>query len=241
MLLSGLDGCKRNCWVVARSDDDVRAIRFGIEANLSRIFDEAQSGRAVVVLDVPIGLSNGVRDCDVIARRLLKPRRHNSVFRAPCRDAVASGLDYRRALEINRQRSGVGISKQAYCIGDRIRSVDELMTPALQEHVREGHPEMTLTVLDADQPQEHHKRTSQGIADRLDVLLRSAVPAFDPRQERLRLGGRNWRSTISSTRRPCSPRPDELRTGWGARFPILPERTNGDFRWRSGPSKPLNS
>lgn len=47
---------------------------------------------------------------------------------------------------------------------------------------------VTLAVLDGDQPQEHHKRRAQGIADRLDVLRRAAVPPFDPRQERLRLG-----------------------------------------------------
>jgi hypothetical protein len=71
--LLALDGCKHNAWVVAESDRDLSNIDFRIETHLSAMFGDGQSGRAIIVLDVPIGFGYEKRASDIVARKLLKP------------------------------------------------------------------------------------------------------------------------------------------------------------------------
>ena len=60
---------------------------------------------------------------------------------------------------------------ECYNILAKIRQVDELMTPALQERVREGHPEVVFAELRGQQyglalP----KRSLEGERERLELL-----------------------------------------------------------------------
>src|SRR5918993_2323593 len=66
----------------------------------------------LVAIDMPIGLSDdGVRACDVAARRLLG-RAGSSVFPAPLRP-VLEAADYVDACRLSVEASGKALSKQA--------------------------------------------------------------------------------------------------------------------------------
>ena len=100
-------------------------------------------------IDIPIGLADREpRSCDVAARRLLGPRR-SSIFPAPVR-AVLEAASYAEACMLSRRASGRGISKQLYNILEKIRTVDALQSPRLQEQLFEMGPELSFA--DADRP-----------------------------------------------------------------------------------------
>jgi predicted RNase H-like nuclease len=67
------------------------------------------------------------------------------------------------------RREGGGLSAQAWNIVPKIREADALLTPDLQERVREGHPEVAFARLGGG-PMAHRKKTAQGRTDRLGVL-----------------------------------------------------------------------
>ena len=187
VVLYGLDGCKNNAWVVAESDAEFESVTFRIETDLNAVFLAGLSGHAVVVLDVPIGLSNTTRACDAAARALLR-HRHVCVFTPPCREALAA-RSYEEAVTTNRlHRDGAAISLQAFHIRERIKAVDDLITPGHQERVKEGHPEVVFAVLNGALPLKHGKDTVEGIAERMALLTAAGVPSFDPAAERVHLG-----------------------------------------------------
>jgi predicted RNase H-like nuclease len=78
------------------------------------------------------------------------------------------------------------LSKQAFAILPKIREVDSVMTPELQQRVREMHPEVAFCVLNGG-PLVHRKKTQQGQQERLEILARYGV-VLDPYRERGRLG-----------------------------------------------------
>jgi len=141
----------------------------------------------VVVLDVPIGLSHAARACDVAARKLLR-HRHVCVFTPPCREALAAS-SYEEAIAANRRYcAGLAITIQAFNIPERIRAVDDLITPGNHEYIREAHPEVVFATLNRALPSTHGKDTPEGIAERMALLAAAGVPSFDPVAERKRLG-----------------------------------------------------
>jgi predicted RNase H-like nuclease len=187
VLLYGLDGCQHNAWVLAESDAEFRAIRFRVETDLSILFRAAASGDAVVVLDVPIGLSHQPRRCDEAARELLR-HRHVCVFTPPCREALAAP-SYEEAIAANRLHcNGAAISRQAFNIRERIKAVDNLIAPDQQERIKEGHPEVVFAALNGGLPLKHGKDAAEGISERMTLLAMAGVPHFDPAEERARLG-----------------------------------------------------
>lgn len=95
---------------------------------LGPILREARQGEAIVVIDMPIGLPDReARACDSAARQVVGPARASSVFPVPCRAAVYAGQN--RASAVKARKTGRKLSKQSLAILDRIREVDELMTP----------------------------------------------------------------------------------------------------------------
>lgn len=187
MRLLGLDGCKRNAWVIAESDSDFGHVHFRVETDVTALFDDSANGRAVVILDVPIGLIHGTRACDEAARVMLR-HRHVCVFTPPCREALAAA-SYEEAVAANRLHcDGTAISLQAFNIRERIKAVDDLMTPAHQERIREGHPEVVFAALNGGRPLKNTKDTEEGIGERMVLLRKAGVPSFDPSAERARLG-----------------------------------------------------
>ncbi len=178
----GVDGCRAG-WVIAEAEADVREPDFRVVPDLSEVFADI---RAVVVIDIPIGLPEASpRQCDLEARRLVG-KRGSSVFPAPMRAALDGWEDYLRACDLNQAACGKMLWKQTFAILRKIRDVDHLMSPELQARVREGHPEVTFRVL-AGAPLDFNKSSREGKADRLRILANLGV-RFDPTAERDTIG-----------------------------------------------------
>ncbi len=176
-VVGGLDGCRAG-WVlatmpargaVARGDGpDVRVVPC-----LDEVVAALESGRlAAAAIDIPIGLpADGSRECDLEARRLLGPRR-SSVFPAPVRAALGAGT-YAEACGVSRAISGKGLSRQLYNILGKIREVDALQSPSLQERLFEACPELSFALMSRGVPMRHNKRTFEGRVERV-VALRAS-------------------------------------------------------------------
>jgi predicted RNase H-like nuclease len=182
----GVDGC-RGGWVVAVVDAPGAETRFALVESLDDVLHVARIGRATIVIDVPIGLPDaGPRLCDVEARSLIGRPLASSVFPAPCRVALRGRHDYDRASRLNERASGRRLSKQSFNLLSRIAHVDGMLAPALQRHVREGHPEVIFRLL-AGRALAHGKKTPEGQRERL-ALLQAAGLRLDPHAARHRLG-----------------------------------------------------
>jgi predicted RNase H-like nuclease len=124
----------------------------------------------VVAIDMPIGLSDdGVRRCDVEARRLLG-RAGSSVFPAPLRAVLTAG-DYRTACDVSRAASGKALSVQAWNLVPAIRTLDDALGEPARAHVHEVHPELAFRAL--DERVRDPKGSARGMAQRLAALRRA--------------------------------------------------------------------
>ena len=148
MRLFGIDGCRAG-WIVAEADLDLTVCAFHLVRDLSAWMSTLDPHRALIAIDVPIGLANAApRDCDQQARQRLGVPRHSSVFSAPCRGTLEAS-DYAGACLANRALRGKALSRQLWGIMPKIQSVDRLLAelPALADHVWEAHPEVTFADL----------------------------------------------------------------------------------------------
>jgi predicted RNase H-like nuclease len=205
MRLIGVDGCRAG-WVVAASDLSLSEPEFGIVPSFQALLDALSGVRALIAIDMPIGLPSGLplddgtRRADSAARAFLGGRRRASVFSAPCRRTLQAA-SYRDAceLEVQARGRGKGLSKEAYFIIPKIREIDAAILPAHQARldetarvwVREAHPEVVFAALaGAGAPGHglHHSKRActacrgavcPGESDRL-ALLRSFLPDLDP-------------------------------------------------------------
>lgn len=178
----GLDGCKAG-WAAVMVDLN------GIEAPRRAVFEQFRDaydwGAQVIAVDMPIGFEAAPSDppgraCERLARQRLGPRR-SSIFPSPLRIAL-SASDYEHANQLNRAAGGPGLSKQAYHLFEKIREIDEVMTPDLSRGVVfETHPELTFTELSGE-PAVHRKKTREGREERLALLVAQGLPEalFEP-------------------------------------------------------------
>jgi predicted RNase H-like nuclease len=163
--VAGVDGCRAGWIVVFVQADASRSRKPDTQlcANFADVL-ELTPAPEVMAVDIPIGLLEapqpGGRTCDHQARCLLK-RRASSVFSPPSRQV----LD---ATQYEQVRTG-GVSRQAFNIMPKIRQVDRLMTPGLQDIVYEAHPELAFMAL-AGRPMLHNKKASAGRSERLQAL-----------------------------------------------------------------------
>lgn len=175
-LVAGADGFKRG-WFVVLHDIASGEIENYCVPSFTELLEAAVDAKFVAI-DVPIGLLDkavkGGRAADKAARQLLGPVRAASVFTPPIR-AVLSHSNYEtaKAASINSSSDRISLSRQAFGICDKIREVDELMTPQLQERVKEVHPELSFLELNKGQPLTHGKKSHVGFLERL-ALLQSA-------------------------------------------------------------------
>jgi predicted RNase H-like nuclease len=134
----------------------------------------------MIAIDVPIGLPDragpGGRIADVEARTVLGGRQ-SAVFSVPARAAVME-TDYRRSCEIAAANSTPPrmVSKQAFNIFPKIREVDALMTPEVQNRVKEVHPEVAFVALNGWQALDLPKKVKSspnpaGLALRRELLM----------------------------------------------------------------------
>lgn len=165
MAVLGVDGC-RSGWIGALID--------GVDVTWHGYADAAAvlSERAdVTAIDIPMGLTDGDRRraCDELARAALGPAR-SSVFFAPPRELVAEpAMDHATALIWLRAQGLTGMSAQAYGIVAKIRDVDAALTPAMQTHVLEAHPELSFRRM-AGVEMMPSKKTAAGVAHRVAAL-----------------------------------------------------------------------
>lgn len=163
-MLAGVDGYKKR-WVAALAEaDSVTSLEI-----IDSFNDLAQRVELkLIVIDMPIGLPElSPRRCDPLARQLIGLRR-NSVFPAPIRSMLGAD-SYEEACKRRRHVEAKGCSKQLFAILPLIEDVDKQMSPALQDRVREGHPELSFTAL-GGQPMRAHKSKPEGQTQRRELL-----------------------------------------------------------------------
>ena len=131
----GLDGFRRG-WVAAWIDDHGNH-GFDYSPSLSRLLSMPHE-RAMI--DMPIGLKMaGHRACDLRARELVGA----SVFLGARRnlwefpDQASANRYYWR-----HEGPGMGVSCQLWNIRDKIKEVDDFITPDRQATIAEAHPEL---------------------------------------------------------------------------------------------------
>lgn len=161
----GVDGCRRGWVAVALHVRARHVIDFRIQ--LVKLFEEvlyAWGDAAAIAVDMPIGLwEEGrarARPCDNIARAVLG-NRASTVFIPPTRAMLAAP-----SYSLLRHH---GLSVQSYNLIPRIRELDTLMTPNLQQQVWESHPELSFSRM-VNAPIPYPKRTHAGKAARRAAL-----------------------------------------------------------------------
>lgn len=175
--VAGVDGC-RSGWVAVLIDPEG-------EAPLMRPFFffadilECPENPGVIAVDMPIGLPERVGPGGRAPERAVRPKlgkRQSSVFSVPARAAVMEA-DYGEACSTALAHSDPPrkVSKQCFHLFPKIREIDALMTPALEERVYEVHPELAFWRLNGEQamalPKKVKSRASpSGLAER-QVLL----------------------------------------------------------------------
>ena len=172
----GVDACKKGWFAV--SINPVEGCEIGIFETFGDLWNSFQ-GKALVLVDIPIGLpDSGKRQCDVEARKLLKERA-SSVFPVPCRLAIYAPT-YEKACRINQKTLGVKLSVQTWNIVGKIREVDDLLCKnnKARQRVRESHPEICFRALADGRPMVHYKKKGRGFSERLK-LLKSVNPAAE--------------------------------------------------------------
>jgi len=179
--VAGIDGCKGG-WLalILGAAADVRHVAVAPSWR-----DLDLSGCAMLAVDMPVGLSDsGPRACDIAARRHLPKGRKSSVF-APPRRAMLACRTWAEANALGRARDGSGISHQAWNLAPKIRELDAAIDPALQDRVREVHPELVFQRLhgltepgSAPLPS---KKTVAGRAARLALLETAGIAGLPDR------------------------------------------------------------
>ena len=158
----GLDGFRYG-WVAAWIDDRGEH-GFDYSPGLTRLLAIPHT-RAMI--DMPIGLKpSGYRDCDLRARELVGP----AVFLG-ARRGLWTFADMPAANRHYWQHEGKsrGVSAQLWNIRDKIKEVDDLMTPERQATIGEAHPELIFWNLAGGQKLER-KTTAHGREQRVRLL-----------------------------------------------------------------------
>lgn len=161
----------------------------GSQVHLMRNFTDVLAldpSPEIISVDMPIGLpertTTGGRDADIRARANLGARQ-SSIFAVPSRRAVMQA-DYRDACDAAVATSDPPrkVSKQCFNLFPKIREIDALISPALQERVRETHPELAFWALNGEKPLDEPKKVKSrpyepGLALRRRLL---AAAGYDP-------------------------------------------------------------
>ncbi len=170
MQVAGIDGC-RGGWLVILVQEDLLQMR--LCPSIEDAADFCHLATAIWI-DMPIGFTEDGpegRECDRLARRILSPIRHSSVFTPPCRAALYA--DPIEASTVNYQRTGKKLSRQTVKIIPKMRELDVFLqgiSPSLIPQWKEAHPEVVFAQLNNRQPMRHAKRRLEGRSERLHLL-----------------------------------------------------------------------
>jgi predicted RNase H-like nuclease len=167
MFVAGVDGCRAG-WVAFKVE--VPSLVTSVElVDVPTLLKSRPNDLLCLAIDIPIGLLDCSRACDKAARKLLGQPRGTSVFAAPCRAAL-SATTHAAASKINREKTGRGLSQQAFGIIPKIKQVDDAITSDCQRWALEVHPEVCFWALNHHSPMKHNKKTPEGAAERIAVL-----------------------------------------------------------------------
>jgi predicted RNase H-like nuclease len=162
----GVDGW-RGAWVGALLEG--RSVQLRALPDVAAVL--AVPGADLVAIDMPIGLSeDGVRACDVEARRLLRETgAASSVFPSPVR-AVLTARDYAHARELSRAATdgARAPSAQTWQLVAAIRQLDDALGDPPADRVVEVHPELAFRCGLGDVTD--RKGTARGTVQRLRAL-----------------------------------------------------------------------
>ena len=133
-----------------------------------------------VAVDIPIGLLDGPvkggRECDQTARKVLGRPRASAVFSPPSRPSLSS-TTFEGAREW-------GLNKQSFGILPKVKELDELITPDLQNRIREAHPEVSFFTMAGLAAASSGKKKKEGRKERIELLetyffqIRESLAAF---------------------------------------------------------------
>ena len=164
----GVDGCPGGwcCVAIDSRTNDILEAR--VHPNFAGILSLPAE---VVCVDIPIGLLDrpGQRACDAAARRMLGRGRASSVFPPPSRRSLSLD-DYREASDVNFKVTERRLSKQSFNISPKVRQVADAIKPAMQDRVREVHPELCFWALNGEVAMQHNKKTRAGLKERWQLL-----------------------------------------------------------------------
>ena len=202
MRVLGIDACVGG-WVgvVATEGERVR-LRFGRTIGELLAAVEGDGGLDAIGIDIPIGLADdSVRRTDALARAALGPRR-SSIFASPVRAALRAPT-HAEFSTLHRERTGSGLSVQAYRIAPKIAEVDDHLA-AGGRMLTEVHPELSFATLaglpGAPVPLAHAKRTWAGAEERRRLLDSvGLLPGSPP--DRAGSAGRAGRADAEETNR----------------------------------------
>lgn len=158
----GLDGFRFGwvaAWINDRGDHG-----FDYSSGLTRLL---AMPHARAMIDMPIGLKpSGYRICDLRARELVGP----AVFLGARRDLwTFPDMATANRHYWEHEGKGRGVSAQLWNIRDKIRDVDEIVTPARQATIGEAHPELIFWNL-AGRVRLAKKTSAEGREQRIALL-----------------------------------------------------------------------
>lgn len=135
--------------------------------------------------------------CDVESRQKLGPKRSNSVFFAPCKEAVFTinkdfdfkdslkfKKQYTLACELNSKNLQKKISMQAFCICPKIVETHmflEGIGSELKDKIKESHPEICFYGF--KEACRYSKKNKKGIEERLSIINEISKDAYQKIKE----------------------------------------------------------
>jgi len=167
----GIDSCKYGWIVTAFPIKGNELLWLRIVKNLSELHTLIKNSVATFI-DIPIALSDSLEDrqCDVIARKLLK-KRASSVFKAPHIGSL-SCKNYFEAKKCNLSATDKSMPIQTWNIIPKIIETRNLILKdaTLKEVIKESHPELAFMHLNGMVNLSYSKHSKKGIAERINIL-----------------------------------------------------------------------
>lgn len=180
--IAGVDACTSG-WFIVLEEIHTGACRHRIVDHAAALLHLPEQP-AYLGIDMIIGLPDaarsGGRACDRAARTLLGWPRSSSIFSPPCRSALqANTYDDASAQNRRSHSDSVGLTKQAFNLFPKIRALDQALSPAAQQRVREVHPECSFYVLNGNTALAASKHTDEGRTHRIHLLEEAGFTELD--------------------------------------------------------------
>ncbi|NNE72595.1 MAG: DUF429 domain-containing protein [Acidimicrobiales bacterium] len=169
-VVAGVDASSAG-WVVVTTTLDFAATAIAVVDAIAPIIEQRRSGALCALgIDMPMGLPTvEPRASDAAARAFIGPRRA-AVFPTPIRAVLDHVDDYPAANAVAKERSGRGLSKQAFNLLPRVAELDEALGEQPPSLVAEVHPECCFAAL-AGGPDLASKKSAAGVGQRLRLLM----------------------------------------------------------------------